>query len=71
MLELKYLKTVILPVVWYDCETRFLMVREEHVLRVFENRVLRRIFRPKRDEVEDFRENRIMKSFTTCTFHQT
>jgi hypothetical protein len=38
-------------VVLYGCETRFLTVREEHKLRVFENRVLRRIFRPKRDGV--------------------
>jgi hypothetical protein len=36
--------TVILPVVLYGCETWSLTVREEHKLRVFENRVLRRIF---------------------------
>jgi hypothetical protein len=35
----------------YGCETWFLTLREEHRLRVFENRVMRRIFRPKRDEV--------------------
>jgi hypothetical protein len=44
-------KTIILPVVLYGCETLFLTLREEHRLRVFENRVLRRIFGPKRDEV--------------------
>jgi hypothetical protein len=44
-------KTLILPVVLYGCETWFLTLREEHRLRVFENRVLRRIFGPKRDEV--------------------
>jgi hypothetical protein len=38
-------------VVLYGCETWSLTVREEHKLRVFENRVLRRIFEPKRDEV--------------------
>jgi hypothetical protein len=38
-------------VVLYGCETWFLILREEHKLRVFENRVLRRIFGPKRDEV--------------------
>jgi hypothetical protein len=38
-----------LPVVLYGCETWSLTVREEHKLRVFENRVLRRIFGPKRD----------------------
>jgi hypothetical protein len=35
----------------YGCETWSLILREEHILRVFENRVLRRIFGPKRDEV--------------------
>jgi hypothetical protein len=35
----------------YGCETWSLTLREEHRLRVFENRVLRRIFGPKRDEV--------------------
>jgi hypothetical protein len=39
------------PVVLYWCETWFLTLREEHRLRVFENRVLRRIFGPKRDEM--------------------
>jgi hypothetical protein len=38
-------------VVLYGCETSSLTLREEHRLRVFENRVLRRIFGPKRDEV--------------------
>jgi hypothetical protein len=38
-------------VVLYGCETWSLTVREEHKLRVFENRVLRRIFGPKRDRV--------------------
>jgi hypothetical protein len=40
-----------LPVILYGCETWSLTLREEHRLRVFENKVLRRIFRPKRDEV--------------------
>jgi hypothetical protein len=44
-------KTIILPVVLYGCETWSLTVREEHKLRVFENRVLRRIFGPKRDRL--------------------
>jgi hypothetical protein len=38
-------------VVLYGCETWFLILREEHTLRVFEKRVLRRIFGPKRDDV--------------------
>jgi hypothetical protein len=44
-------KTIILPVVLYGCETWSLTLREEHRLRVFQNRILRRIFGPKRDEV--------------------
>jgi hypothetical protein len=45
-------KTIILPLVLYGCETWSLTLREEHRLRVFENRVLRRIFGPKRVEVK-------------------
>jgi hypothetical protein len=44
-------KTIILPVVLYGYENRSLTLREEHRRRVFENRVLRRIFGAKRDEV--------------------
>jgi hypothetical protein len=43
--------TIILPVVLYGCETWSLTLREEHRLRMFENRMLRRVFGPKRDEV--------------------
>jgi hypothetical protein len=43
--------TIILPVFLYGWKTWSLALREEHKLRVFENRVLRRIFGPKRDEV--------------------
>jgi hypothetical protein len=46
-------RTVILPVVLYVCETWSLTLREECRLRVFENRVLKRIFGPKRDEVTE------------------
>jgi hypothetical protein len=49
--KVKIYKTIILPVVLYGCETWSFTSREEHRLRVFENRVLRRIFGPKRDEV--------------------
>jgi hypothetical protein len=44
-------KTIILPVVLYGCEPWSLTLRKEHRLRVFENRVLRRIFGPKRDDI--------------------
>jgi hypothetical protein len=49
--KVKKHKTIILPFVLYGCETWSLTIREEHRLRVFENRVPRRIFGPKRDEV--------------------
>jgi hypothetical protein len=44
-------RTIILPVVLYGCETWSLTLREERRLRMFENRVLRRVFGPKRVEV--------------------
>ena len=47
----KIYRTIILPVVLYGCETWSLTLREEHRLRVFENRVLSRKFGRKRDEV--------------------
>jgi hypothetical protein len=50
-LKVKIYKTIILPVVLYGCETWSLTLRKEHRLRVFENRALRRIFGPKRNEV--------------------
>ena len=50
-IKIKIHRTIILPVVLYGCETWSLTLREERRLRVFENRVLRRIFGPKRDEV--------------------
>jgi hypothetical protein len=50
-LKIKIHRTIILPLVFYGCETWSLTLREERRLRVFENRMLRRIFGPKRDEV--------------------
>ena len=50
-LKIKIYRTIILPVVLYGCETWSLTLREERRLRVFENRVLRKLFGPKRDEV--------------------
>jgi hypothetical protein len=50
-LKVRIYKTIVFPVVLYGCETWSLTVREEHKLRVFENRVLRTIFGPKRDGV--------------------
>ncbi|KAJ4434403.1 hypothetical protein ANN_22964, partial [Periplaneta americana] len=50
-LKVRIYKTVILPVVLYGCETWTLTLREEHRFRVFENKVLRKIFGTKRDDV--------------------
>jgi hypothetical protein len=50
-LKIKIYRTIILQFVVYGCETWSLTLKEECRLKVFENRVLRRIFGPKRDEV--------------------
>jgi hypothetical protein len=50
-LKIKIYRTIILPVVLYGCKTWSLTLRDERRLRVFENRLLRRVFGPKRDEV--------------------
>ena len=49
--KIKIHRTIILPVVLYGCGTWSLTLREERRLRVFENKVLRRIFGSRRDEV--------------------
>ena len=49
-LKIKIYRTIILPVVLYGCVTWSPTLREECRLRVFENRVLRRVFGPKRDK---------------------
>ena len=66
-LKIKIYRTIILPVVLYGCETWSLTLREERRLRVFENRVLRRVFGPKRDEVTGNGENYIMRSLGIFT----
>ena len=50
-LKVKACKTIILPAVLYDCETWSLTLREEHRLRVFENKVPRKLFWTRRDEI--------------------
>ena len=68
-LKIKIYRTtsIILPLVLCGCETWSLTLREERRLRVFENRVLRRVFGPKRDEVTGNGENYIMRSVVICT----
>jgi hypothetical protein len=55
-LKIKTYKTLIFPVVLYGCETCSLTLREVHKLRVFENRVLRKAFGPKREEDGSWRK---------------
>jgi hypothetical protein len=50
-LKIRTYKTITLPVIMYGCEHWSLTLREEHRLRVFENRALRRIFSARRNEV--------------------
>ena len=50
--KVKTYKTIILPGVLYGCETWSLTLREEYRLRVFENKVLRKIFGAKKDEIK-------------------
>jgi hypothetical protein len=50
-IKIRIYKIIILPVALYGCEIWSLALREEYRLRAFENRVLRRIFGPKKDEV--------------------
>ena len=50
-LKIKIYRNIILPVVFYGCDTWSLTLREDRRLRVFENRVLRKVFGTKRDEV--------------------
>jgi hypothetical protein len=51
--KVKIYETTILPFILYGCETWSLTLREEHRLRVVENRVLRRIFRPNKNKVTE------------------
>lgn len=59
-----------LPTVLYVCQTWSLTIREEHRLRMFENRTLRTILRPKRGKVMGAGED-CMRSSIVCALHQT
>jgi len=69
-LKIKIYRTIFLPVVLHGCETWALTVREERKLRVFENRVLRRIFGSKRTREQGSAVNYVMRSLMICTPHQ-
>jgi hypothetical protein len=65
-IKLKLYIIVILPFVLYGCESWSLKLRDKHRLTVFENRMQRKIFRPKRDEVIGKREDNTRRSSMIC-----
>jgi hypothetical protein len=69
--KIKIYRTIILPVVLYGCETCSLTLRKERSLRVFENRMMRRIFEPRRDEVTEEWRKLQMRGLMICAAHQT
>jgi hypothetical protein len=64
------LSFIILPVVLYGCETWFLTLKEEHGLRMFENRELRQICGPKRRKWWKAGRDCKMRSIITCMLYQ-
>ena len=66
----KIYRTIILPFLLYGCETWLLTFREERRLNVFENRVLRRIFGHKRDEVTGEWRKLNNETLMICNAHQ-
>jgi hypothetical protein len=61
---------IILPVVLYGCETWSLTLKEEHRLRMLENRVLRRMFGPNRDMASGEWRTLRNRTFMICTLRQ-
>ena len=68
-LKIKIYSTIILSVFLYGCNTWSLTLREERRLRVFESRVLRRIFGRRKKRCQGSGENCIMRSLMICTSH--
>jgi hypothetical protein len=68
--KIRICKTVNLPIFLYWRETWSLTLREEHRLSVFQNRVLKRMFGTKRDEMVKFGENCKTRTFVTCAHGQ-
>jgi len=58
---------IIMPFVLYGCETWFLTLMEGHRLCVFENRVLRDIFGPRKRKQQENAENYVIKTFIFCS----
>jgi hypothetical protein len=68
--KIKIYRNIILPFVLYGCETWSLTLREERKLRVFENRLLRGIFGPRKFEVNGGGGKCIMRTSMICNAHQ-
>jgi len=66
---IKIYRSAIVPVVLYGCETWSPTLRKERRLKVFENRMSRRIFGLKRDKIAGEWKNYIMRSLVICTAH--
>jgi hypothetical protein len=69
-MPIRIYKTIISLTVLYGCETWSLTLREEHRLRVFDNRLLRRIFGSKRHDVTGEWRKLNKRSFITCTLRK-
>jgi hypothetical protein len=69
-IKIKVYRTIILSVALYGCEAWLLRMREDHRLRVFENKVSRTTFGCKSNEVTENGENYTMKSLMNCALHQ-
>jgi hypothetical protein len=69
-MKMKIYGIVILPVVLYGCETWSITLTEERRLRVFETRVLRRVFGTNEDKITGTGEDCIRMNFTFCTSYQ-
>ena len=68
--QIKICRTIIMPLVLHGCETCLLTLREGRRLRVFENRVLKEIFGPERNELRVEWKNSVMRSLMIRTPHQ-
>jgi len=69
--KIEICRTVIVPVVLYGCETWSVTLRGKHRLIVFENRVLRKLIAPTKDEVAgEGGEDYLTRSFTISTSHR-
>jgi hypothetical protein len=69
-IEIKIYRTISLPVVLYGCETWFLTMREECMLRVFENRVLQKILDLRATRWQESGENYILRNLLIFSPHQ-